>query len=371
VSRKKKQTREFEKTRYPGVYRRRGRYAINVSIPGTRQKATGTYDSLQEASHAAAEVRARGARARVTRRTVAQFAEDWLSRYPRLKPGSNRTARSNVKPFVKEFGGFRLDQLPRDRLRDWGRNAATRGQVAAASALIGDAIDSGYAETNHLSKLNLKSAPGRANIEVITREELHAVADTARRVMGDDFGPTIQALILWSGYTGLRPGETLAMRPGNIIANTDEIEVLENRDKSGVLLSPKNHQTRRVWLPKRAKAAIAWLPVNDTGFVFLNKRGKPMSYSSLTGYWHQVRAAHAVHTGEDKWRTATFYEFRHSCASWMLNDLGLEPKLVAHQLGHTGKTGVDLVLRLYGHPESSRYNRAAAEAEERAREAGS
>jgi integrase len=42
------------------------------------------------------------------------------------------------------------------------------------------------------------------------------------------------------------------------------------------------------------------------------------------------------------------YELRHFCASWLLNDLGLPPQDVAHQLGHTD--GGALVQKLYGHP---------------------
>jgi integrase len=43
-----------------------------------------------------------------------------------------------------------------------------------------------------------------------------------------------------------------------------------------------------------------------------------------------------------------FYELRHFGASYMLNNLGLEPWVVAEQLRHSD--GGTLVVKLYGHP---------------------
>jgi integrase len=42
------------------------------------------------------------------------------------------------------------------------------------------------------------------------------------------------------------------------------------------------------------------------------------------------------------------YDLRHFCGSWLLNDVELPQKDVAHQLGHSD--GGALVIRLYGHP---------------------
>lgn len=50
------------------------------------------------------------------------------------------------------------------------------------------------------------------------------------------------------------------------------------------------------------------------------------------------------------------YELRHYGAAFMLNELELEAELVAWVLGHTSKTGVDLVLRVYGHPDEKRWH---------------
>jgi integrase len=44
-----------------------------------------------------------------------------------------------------------------------------------------------------------------------------------------------------------------------------------------------------------------------------------------------------------------FYELRHFGASYMLNDLEIEPWIIAEQLRH--KDGGKLVLKLYGHPD--------------------
>ncbi|MEJ7655753.1 MAG: tyrosine-type recombinase/integrase [Thermoleophilaceae bacterium] len=353
--------------RHPGIYVREGkrgrRWVVQVSVPGQRAKVYGgTHGSLKAAVEALHQVRAEGAREQTRRMTVAEFAGEWLERYPRPKKSTNSVHKYAIRPFVARFGSYRMDKLPRDQVRDWGRLEATAGQGSTARAFLQDGIDAGYLTTNHLSSLGRSSPPGRANITVLTREEIDALAATALEVHGGDFGPVMSALILWSAYTGLRPGESLALRPEHILTDSDEIDVLGTRDKTGTITAPKNHRPRRVWLPPTAKAATRWLPDNGTGFVFVNKSAQPMRYGSLVGYWDSVRTAHAHATGEARYRTMDFYELRHSCASWMLNDLGLPAETVAHQLGHTGKTGSDLVLRLYGHPESSRYNKQAAAA---------
>jgi len=58
-----------------------------------------------------------------------------------------------------------------------------------------------------------------------------------------------------------------------------------------------------------------------------------------------------------------FYELRHFGASYMLNELELEPWVIAEQLRHTD--GGRLVLELYGHPDRNkaidRMRRAYAE----------
>jgi hypothetical protein len=49
-----------------------------------------------------------------------------------------------------------------------------------------------------------------------------------------------------------------------------------------------------------------------------------------------------------------FYELRHFGASYMLNELELEPWVIAEQLRHSD--GGRLVIELYGHPDHDNAN---------------
>jgi integrase len=96
-----------------------------------------------------------------------------------------------------------------------------------------------------------------------------------------------------------------------------------------------------VILPPPARKALADVPPRlDVPWLFVTKRGLQLRETSLTYYWHPVRAAF-------RRPEMDFYELRHFCATHLL-ELGLSPADVALQLGHTD--GGALVMSTYGHP---------------------
>ena len=92
--------------------------------------------------------------------------------------------------------------------------------------------------------------------------------------------------------------------------------------------------------------------------MFRTRRGRQFRQGALHRAWTPLRAAFMAelppyhHLNErlarDPDDRLDFYELRHFGASYMLNDLALEPWVVVEQLRHSD--GGVLVVRLYGHP---------------------
>jgi hypothetical protein len=93
--------------------------------------------------------------------------------------------------------------------------------------------------------------------------------------------------------------------------------------------------------------------------IFRSKQGKQFRQESQWRAWDPVRRAFTAslpithHLRErvaaDEQDQLDVYELRHFGASYMLNELELEPWVIAEQLRHTD--GGRLVLELYGHPD--------------------
>ena len=93
--------------------------------------------------------------------------------------------------------------------------------------------------------------------------------------------------------------------------------------------------------------------------IFRSKRGKQIRQKSWHRTWDQVRNAFTCSLPDshhlrqrllaDPDDRFDFYELRHFGASYMLNVLGVEPRVIAEQLRHTD--GGALVVELYGHPD--------------------
>jgi integrase len=127
----------------------------------------------------------------------------------------------------------------------------------------------------------------------------------ALRVHGD-CGPIIRALILFAGYTGMRPGERFGLEWDDIDFERMRVRI-SRRVYKGRTALPKNSKIRTVVLTPEAAVAL----------------------------------------GTGKRALLAFYELRHRAAQWMYVELGMHERLVAVQLGHTD--GGKLVRELYGH----------------------
>ncbi len=309
----------------------------DVYDPALKQKRwVGTFAAKAEAREAERDASRR--RSVGGRMTCAEFSAFWLEQYPRGAGATRRTYRYGVKDFAEEFGRVRLADVDRLSARAWALKAP-QSNVRVVRAMLNDTINDGvHPGPNPFANLRLEQSRGRKDLVALTVEGLDTLADTALRV-GGEFGPTFRAMILFSAYVGLRPGEMFALERRDV--GRDEVRIRQNLDGTGTIKAPKNGLERVVVLPPPAREALADVPARlDVPWLFVTPRRRRFSKSSLYYYWNPVRAAFG-RPGMD------YYELRHFCATHLL-EMGVSHADVAVQLGCTD--GGALVMSTYGHP---------------------
>ena len=319
------------------IVRRGNSYGVSVYDAALKRKRwVGTFRTKAEAREAEREAsRRRHVGGRVT---CGEFAALWLAEYRRKAGATRRTYGYGLKAFAEDFARVRLADLDRVTARGWALRHP-QSNVRVVRAMFNDAINDGlHPGPNPFANLRLEQSRGRKDLIALTVTELDELAEAALRVHGE-FGPVFRAMVIFSAYVGLRPGELFALERSDV--GRDEVQIRQNLDGTGTLKAPKNDQERVVVLPPPAREALKDVPARlDASWLFVTKRGRRFSKSSLYYYWNPVRAAFG-RPGMD------YYELRHFCATHLL-ELGVSHADVAVQLGHTD--GGALVMSTYGHP---------------------
>ncbi len=304
-----------------------------------RKRHLGTFDTHREARDAEDDWRRRAKSS--SREACDKFAERWTSDYPRSRASTNRHNAERVKAFGRDFAGIRLGDIDKPTARKWA--IKHQGNVPAVRAMFGDAERDGLVVINPFANLRLPGSKGRKNIVALTEPELTALAALCcdPRMELEDYGPIMEAMTLFAGYVGLRPGELYALRAEKVHKGICRIDTPTKTDRP-----------RTVVVPRPAQDAIHGLPLTSSGLLFETPRGKPWTTGSHSYYWRRLRLI-ADRPG------LAFYELRH-CAATLLLERGVSPWDVAIQLGHTD--GGQLVMSLYGHPseDAARARVAAA-----------
>jgi integrase len=351
---------------------RNGRPLVEVYDPATRRKRHvkptdhGMAPAPAGASRRALEQWARRLEARALEdlgsarpgrgeETVDSFAARWTRDFPRGE-STNLHNAERVKAFAREHAGRPLRSLTARQTRPWA--LAHRSAIPALRAMFNDAINDGLADENPFARLGLQRTRGREDITVLTADEVDELARTAIEVHGDGFGDEMAAMIIWAAYTCCRPGETFAARYSLLDGDIYQLHTQFN-SRLGRETRPKHDGAGAIYVPEPARRAVHDKPrrIGDD-LIFRTKRGKQFRQETLHRAWVPIRevftarlpVSHHLRTrlAADKIRKMNFHELRHFGAAHMLNELGLEPWVIAKQLRHDDDGA--LVVKLYGHP---------------------
>lgn len=321
--------------------RKRGqRWTASGYDPATKRKRhLGTFPTKGEAREVEAQwrLKAKGS----SRETCDRLAARWTTDYPRPTASTNKHNAERVKAFGRDFNGIRIGDIDKPTARKWALTHP--GNLPAVRAMFGDVERDGLIASNPFSNLRLPGSKGRKLITALTEPDLRAVAALCHdpRMELADYSQIMEAMILFEGYVGMRPGELYALRADHV-----------RGDRVLIDTATKTHTDRWIVVPRPAGEAIRGLPRNPSGLLFQSPRGKQWTTGSFGYYWRRLRML-ANRPGLD------FYELRHAAAT-MLLERGVSPWDVAIQLGHTD--GGQLVMSLYGHPsqDAARARIAAA-----------
>ena len=206
--------------------------------------------------------------------------------------------------------------------------------------MLDHAVEWGYLTTNPAARVKpvKREIPER---EALTIEEFHMVVQT-----GDD---PWKLIIKMAGLTGLRRGEILGLRWGDVELERQRLHVRQTFGRHG-FGHPKSRAGRRV-VPltpalvadlRRRKLAQ---PANDHDLVFASQTGTPIDPDNLKRAWERaLRKAGMRHLG--------FHTLRHTAVSLFIAHEGLNPKQLTTIIGHAS---IQLTYDTYGHlmPDAS------------------
>jgi integrase len=319
-----------------------------MEVPTTERQAK----ALERAALNARDTRVQGGD-----ETADSFAERWARDYPRPAESTNEHNAERVSKFGEDFAGRPLRSITSEEGRIWA--IENPGRVREVRAMFNDAKKAGLAETNPVAGMGGDHKRGRHDIVVLTAEELELLKATTIEHLGEGFGTEMAAMVDWGAYTCVRPGESFAAEYSRLKGDIYDIREQFN-SHSRKRTAPKHGSTGLIYVPEPALRAVLDKPRRlGDDLMFRTRTGKPFRAGSLYWSWHPIRVAFTAKlpaTHDLRRRLAVdpkdwmdFYELRHFGASYMLNDLEIEPWIIAEQLRH--KDGGKLLLELYGHPD--------------------
>ena len=285
--------------------------------------------------------------------TLDEYVRDtWVPAYAAvLAPKTRRHYASLYDHHLSpSLGTVRLRDLTAERIARWqaDRLAERAGAVAVRHALdllssiVQRAVEGQRIPTNPVRLVRKARPPRREEVIPLSPEVVERMRTATLAGSGAD--PLRDATLLSVlAYAGLRPGEALALRWGNVRNGT----ILVDRSISlGQEADTKTSQHRSVRLlsPLRSDLSTWRLAAGrpeDDALVFPAKDGEPWTEAAYQSWRRRSfrRAFQAAGLGH-----ARPYDLRHSFASLLLHE-GRNVIYVARQLGHDAR----LTLTRYGH----------------------
>jgi integrase len=350
------QSRRLVRTSTPGVYKRGSRYVVVFRDPGGRQRKRSAR-TLAEARDLKATLRAdvsRGEYRTLSRVTFADYAPEWIASYQgRTSRGFRETTRAEyardlgldlatLEPLdpprgaIAFFGRMRLAEIePRD-VKRYAAHHANRGlapasvrlEIAPLRALLATAVEDGLIRFNPAAGVRIAQ---RADVELDEREQTKSLTEDELRGLLEKMPGEWRLLAEFLAHTGLRIGEAVALRCGDIDFGSRRVKV-RRRYYRGSFAPPKSRYGRRDVPLAEGMARQLWELRKETSPtdgepLFRSRSGGLLDSSNVFGRVLKpaARAAGVPWAG--------FHSLRHTCAT-MLFRSGLNAKQVQVWLGH-------------------------------------
>ena len=309
-----------------------------------------TRREAEQALRTAIAAHEQGRSVRASRRTVAQFLQEW---HAAIKPSVRPTTWANYRNYLRFYvvphiGDTRLQDLTPVRLNLLYGHLMDHGRIRGEGGLapktivnvhrmlhraLRDAVRWDMAPRNAAED----AQPPRSRRPRITVWE----PEEMRRFLGQVHGDRFYAMWLLAATTGMRRGELagllstdLDFRHGRVTPSSPRVSVdgqvreSDTKTEAGnrvMALDPQTlaalHQYVQSWAEERR------LLGQPTKLLFVWPDGTPVHPDTITALFHK----HLTAAGLPKIR---LHDLRHSYASAALKS-GVSPKIVSERLGHT------------------------------------
>jgi integrase len=253
------------------------------------------------------------------------------------------------------FEDLQMDEITRGKVKDFLLSKLNDGYASSTvshmrdvvSGVLNQAVDNELIPANPALRLGkiIKRNDKKESINPLSSEELKLLLDIVKKHYSEH-----SALFLLSARTGMRIGEALAIKWGDIDYNSRFIEV-ERSIVRGEISTPKNGKSRRVDMSRQLAAALKdhELESKKKGlalglgeipeFVFTNEKGRVVDKDN----WRRRVFSKAL--TKAKLRKIRIHDLRHTYATLRISK-GDNIADVSNQLGHHS---VKLTLDTYYH----------------------
>jgi integrase len=253
-----------------------------------------------------------------------------------IQPETAKEYEQCAEIVCKGLGNPPLDKLTRAKLREWvSKQTLSKARIdnllTPIRGALKQALEDGAITSNPLEGFEVR------RIQTRTDEVIDPFSPAEVEELGEGECGALWTFWAWSG---LRSGEVIGLRWGDVDAECESISV-RRAVRRGREKSPKTAAgSRLVRLLPAARQALASLERGgDSEPVFWNP--------NTGGDWHEAKAlnrAFARACRKAKVRRRYVYQLRHTFATWALS-AGENPAWIAKQLGHSD---AQVLYRHYG-----------------------
>jgi integrase len=300
---------------------------------------------------------------------LSDFLTGWLRDVvaPSVAPKTLEKRRYHVAKIDAGLGHMRLGKIQPRQIHLFYLDLARSGTLALTTRraihttfrmALNQAVRWSLLTQNPLDLVDAPRGSGPAGFQSSpqdTTDKVRALTDEQARALFAAMEPPWREWAVFAVRTGLRPGESLALRWGDVELDSDPASVtvrrtLGIRDReagAGVYFkAPKSRASRRtVMLHHEAEDALRrqrerLQGAGEGDLVFPSSSGTPMRRGNL------LRRHVAPALERAGLPPLTLHELRHTFASIALYEWRIPVEIVSAMLGHAD---VSLTLRVYGH----------------------
>lgn len=335
----------YQRTSVPGIYRRGGRYSVAYTDPSgkRRKRSAATMAEARSLRSSLATDVARGDYRELSNVRFDDYAREWLRTYQgRTGRGIRETTLEEYRKdleidAIPFFGWQQLAEIEPRHIKALAKHVADRGVapatvrtvMAPVRALFATAAEEGLIRTNPYAGIRLagRRPPGEEPADAtraLTEEQLARVIEETP----DEW----RLFVRFLSQTGLRIGEAIALRWGDVDLGTRRVKV-RRRIYKGTVHVPKSRYGIRDVPISTQLAQELWRYRANAGNpaaaapLFPSKTDTHLNGENLLGRFLKP----AVIRAGIPW--AGFHTLRHTCAS-MLFRAGWNAKQVQVVLGH-------------------------------------